>query len=103
MTVAESALIRFVSVTLPPLSCFLDGTISSHDLVRWLSHVCDVITEPSADAADPTVTTVHLSGRLSPDSTSALTAAGASNDIKPAHSATIHPVFILVVSMTIPP
>jgi hypothetical protein len=33
--------------------------------VLWLSHVCEVITEPSAEAFLPTVTTVHSSRRPS--------------------------------------
>jgi hypothetical protein len=36
--------------------------------------VWDVITDPSADAARPTVTTVHSSRRASPDVTSAVAA-----------------------------
>jgi len=30
------------------------------ELVRWLSHVCDVITEPSVEAALPTMIEVQL-------------------------------------------
>ena len=62
------------AIYLYPSLCFFEGTMSSHDRVRWLSHVCDVITDPSADAALPTVITVHSSLRGSPDSTSATAA-----------------------------
>lgn len=58
----ESHGTRLYMVTVSPASCSLAGMISIHDRVRWLSSVCEVITEPSAVAPLPAVMEVHPSG-----------------------------------------
>jgi hypothetical protein len=46
-----------------PFLCFIAGTMSNSERVRWLSQVCEVMTDPSAEAFLPTVMTVHSSRR----------------------------------------
>jgi hypothetical protein len=52
-------------VTILPDLCFFAGIMSNQARYRWPSHVCEVITEPSAEAFFPTTTLVQPSGRSS--------------------------------------
>jgi hypothetical protein len=71
---SESSLTRLYIVCIDPFLCFAAGMMLNHDRVRWLSQVCDVMTDPSADAFLPTVMTVHSSTRSSPEPVPVLSA-----------------------------
>ena len=49
-----SSSLRLDSWTTAFLPCFMRGTTTMFDAVRWLSQVCEVITEPSDEAPRPT-------------------------------------------------
>jgi hypothetical protein len=55
---------RLLKTTWLSGACRPRGTSTIADPVRWLSQVCEVITDPSVDARRPTMIDVH--GQASP-------------------------------------
>jgi hypothetical protein len=54
-----SSSLRLVSRISVPALCVAGDTTTMWEPVRWLSHVCEVITDPSVDALRPTMIDVQ--------------------------------------------
>ena len=75
------------------------GTMSIHERVRWLSSVCEVMTEPSTVAVRPQVMEVQPSGK--PPSQSGLSWAEVNNGVAKSNVAVIRNLKVFIVKLVV--